>query len=130
MTQSRYVTVESSLCTGLAVTSGSLCVTVPICYSRELFMHRVSGYSEIPLCHNPDMLQERALYARGQRLQRDPFVSQSLYVTVESSLCTGSAVTSGSLCVTIPICYSRELFMHRVSGYSGIPLCHNPYTLQ
>ena len=83
-------------------------------------MHGVSGYSGIPLCHNPYTLQLRALYAQGLRLQRVPFVSQSRYVTAESSLCTWSAVTAGSLCVTIPIRYSRELFMHRVSGYSGI----------
>ena len=73
-----FVTVESSLCTG----SGLLCVTMPICHSRELFKQRVRV--RVTLCHNPDIPQQRALYTQGQG--KGYFVSQA---TVESSFCPG-----------------------------------------
>ena len=34
---------------------GLLCVTIPICHSRELPKHRVRV--RVTLCHNPDMSQ-------------------------------------------------------------------------
>ena len=49
----------------------ALCVNIPVCHSGELFMHRV-------LC---------VIVTFSSCTM--PFVSQSCYVTVENSLCTG-----------------------------------------
>ena len=97
MSRSQYFTVERSLCTGLELglellfvtipichsreffmhrvrvraTAGSLCVTMPISHSRELLKHRVRV--RIALCHNSDMSQQSSLCTGlGFGLQRDP----------------------------------------------------------
>ena len=92
VSQSLYVTVESSLCTGLLVlvyytlyATGSdmpqsRCAICPLCHSAEFFMHRVLCVT-YPICHRVGYFTSPLRYM--------PFEPHSLYVAVESSLCTG-----------------------------------------
>ena len=98
----------------------ALCVTIPTCHSRELFMHRVlcvtvtfSLCTICPECHNPDMSQERALRVQG-------------------SLCHSNVLfVHHALCVTIPMCDSGQLFIHRVLCVTvTFSLCTMPFVSQ
>ena len=71
----------------------ALCVTITISYNRELFMHRIrvrvslgSLCIPIPMCHCRELVMQRV---KVRVTEGSVCVTISIYVTVDSSLCTG-----------------------------------------